>query len=199
MGLKRCLWILGLFMLAIISGCGANPEGSPGSDTGDSGLVITSYGELGAQSYNAGMSVDVNDNPVAETFTTHLVTFSGLLIDYYDQYANTNQGVTFTRYTVVFSSDVTGAPALTSKTAYQTISVALDGAHSALISQPVELVGLETKAEFYSAITASPAAEDPVSYTATLTFYGTDWITGSDVETSFTVNIELADFDMSAF
>lgn len=199
MGLKRYLWILGLFMLAIISGCGANPEGSPGTETGESGLVITSYGDLGAQSYNAGMSVDVNDNPVAETFTTHLVTFSGSLIDYYDQYADTNQGVTFTRYTVTFSSDVTGAPAITSKTIYQTISVALNGEHSIAISQAVELVGLETKAEFYDAITANPPAEDPVSYTATLTFYGTDWITGSDIETSFTVNIELADFDNSAF
>jgi hypothetical protein len=196
--LKRCVWIAGLILLTLTAGCGTNPDGSPGTDTGESGLTITSFGNLGDRGYNTGFSVDTVQVG-GEKYATHLVTFSATITDYYDQYTTASQGVTFTRYTVTYSSDVTGAPALAGRTIYQTISASLDGGHSAVINQEIELVGLETKQEFADAITASPASEDPVSYTATLTFYGTDWVTESDIETSFTVNLEFSNFDNSEF
>lgn len=191
----RYLAGLCLFLVLILAGCGGTPGGGPGSDTGSSGLFIVSGYTIETNSVDAFQ--DVCSGGKLEKFTTHMVTANTTVTDLYDQYADLPQGVTFQRYTITYLSSVVGAPPLQSKTIYQTINIPLGGDQSASVSQAVELFGLETKDEFATYInngTYNPV-QRPVSYTATLVFYGNDWITNESVSTQFSVNIEVWNFD----
>jgi hypothetical protein len=192
----KSIWALGLIVLALLAGCGGTTEGDAGSSTGNTGLQLTASG-AGVFSVDCWQDskVDATTGDVTlETFYTEMATVTFTISDYYGQYADQTQGVTFERYTMTFTSDVEGAPPLSSETIYNTISLPLAGNATVSSEVALEVFGLEKKTEFVAYYNASTPSEMPVSYTVTVTFYGKDWLTQTDITTQFRMNLEVGSF-----
>lgn len=133
-----------------------------------------------------------------ETFNDNVVTVNFTVSDTFSQYTKKTQGITFTNYTLSFTPTVaTGTQIpIANQTKYQTISIPLSGATSATASADIIIFGIDAKTAFaaaYNAAVVKPTL--PLGYVVNITLNGTDWITGSSVSTSISLNIAVGAFE----
>ncbi len=187
-----------ILMLFALSGCssGSSTSGggsNPVTDTGNTGLSVSGYVTPATTSADC-WSTDCNyDSKVTgtEIISTDVGTLNVTVTDLYNQYTNVNQGVTFTSYTISYSSSAAGAPALPSRTIATTIQIPLSGNSSASVSTSVTLVEVATTKTTFASLNPS---KTPYSYTITLTFHGKDWINNENITMVIKTTMEFGDF-----
>lgn len=184
---------ISLIFLFIIIGCGSGDGTNPSADENASGLSISASvtpSSISVDSWASDCTVPP-DGTIDQKLSTHTGTLNVTVYDIYKKYTNVTQGVTFTRYTISYSSNNPNAIALASRTVNENIQIPLAGANSATLSKTVEVVELETKTAFRNGWTSQSL---PISYTVTMVFYGKDWLTNSDIKVTVTTEVEIGDF-----
>lgn len=202
----RFAMIIVLFYAAFFSGCGGGP-GTPGSDSGDLGVIVDVTVNplyLGGNTSSVDVVQQICDPgppPEIEPFTDHqaTVTFNARLI-------NTNPQITpgtifIEKYTVQYrrSLDSIGSPPIESDTRFKTIVVTPPplGAGTTTTIDTVVFLDLPRKDRYLTDMTSgqfSSALNNPFiinNYTATFIFegknqYGKTYVSGP-IQTDFQI------------
>lgn len=181
-------------MLAGCSGSGVSSGagGAPGTDSGNTGLLI--YATVTPDTHSSDVlpsDCDLDEEGKIDQFIhTDLGTIN---ITVQDRNSNPlfQQGVTFNGYKLTYNPLSSNAPGLRARTQHATIPIALNGASQATVSQQIVLVDLNTKEEY---VRVSGATVKPYSYTINITYYGRDWINNEQVKLVTNTQMELGDF-----
>jgi len=190
---------LSLLLSACSPGSSTTSSGSAGvtgftaGTTGLNLFAVLSSEEFSIDASGITCTIDprVDEITLDSFITTDTGTFAITITDTSLLPTNLDRGILFTSYTVAWKGISARAPALSSRTHSQTLSVNLAGGSSATGTAGIIVADLEsTKAQFMS---RNPTGT-PFTYNLTVTYRGVRIDTGETVSVGATTTVEMGNF-----